>query len=111
MYDRVIRGGKLVIPGVGELTGDIGIAGGRIAALGAVDAQSATDVIDVDGHQVLPGLVDPHVHFGNQLSFQEETLTETRAAVLGGTTTVGVMLLNFGGPYDEYMDMVRESVA
>jgi dihydroorotase-like cyclic amidohydrolase len=68
-------------------------------------------VIDARGLYVFPGLVDPHVHFGNQRSFEEEALTETRAALIGGVTTVGVMLLNFFEPYDRYMEMVERSVS
>jgi dihydroorotase-like cyclic amidohydrolase len=67
-------------------------------------------VIDATGHYVMPGIVDPHVHFGNQRSFEEEALSETRAGLLGGVTTVGVMLLNFSEPYEQYMEMVRDVV-
>jgi dihydropyrimidinase len=111
MHELVIQNGRVVVPGVGVVSCDVGIADGRVAALGSLDPQSATRTIDADGHHIFPGVVDPHVHFGNQLSFEEECLTETRAAVLGGVTTVGVMLLNFGEPYDQYMDMVQAAVA
>jgi dihydroorotase-like cyclic amidohydrolase len=111
MYDLVIQNGRVVVPGVGVMSCGVGVADGKVAALGAVDAQSARQTIDARGHHIFPGVVDPHVHFGNQLSFEEECLTETRAAVLGGVTTVGVMLLNFGDPYDQYMDMVQATVA
>jgi dihydroorotase-like cyclic amidohydrolase len=111
MHDLVIQNGRVVIPGVGVVACDVGIADGKVGALGPVDTQSAKQKIDASGHHVLPGIVDPHVHFGNQLTFEEECLTETRAAILGGVTTVGVMLLNFGEPYDQYMEMVRAAVA
>jgi dihydroorotase-like cyclic amidohydrolase len=111
MHDLVIQNGRVVIPGIGVVPCDIGIAEGKIATLGSVDHQSAKRSIDAAGYHVLPGVVDPHVHFGNQLTFEEECLTETRAAILGGVTTVGVMLLNFGEPYDQYMDMVQAAVA
>ena len=111
MYELVIQTGRVVVPGVGVVACDLGIAGGKVVALGSLDAQSANQTIDASGHHIFPGVVDPHVHFGNQLSFEEECLTETRAAAIGGVTTVGVMLLNFGEPYDQYMDMVQAAVA
>jgi dihydropyrimidinase len=110
MYDLTIQGGRVVVPGVGEMSCDVGVADGKISAVGTVDAESSARTIDASGHYVFPGLVDPHVHFGNEHSFEEECLTETRAGLLGGVTTVGVMLLNFGEPYDEYMEMLQDVV-
>jgi dihydroorotase-like cyclic amidohydrolase len=111
MHDLIVQNGRLVIPGVGVVSSDVGVVDGKVAALGTLDGESAARTIDAGGHYVFPGIVDPHVHFGNQLSFAEECLTETRAAVLGGVTTVGVMLLNFGEPYDRYFEMVQAAVA
>jgi dihydroorotase-like cyclic amidohydrolase len=89
MHELVIQNGRVVVPGVGVVSCDVGIAHGKVAALGSLDAGSARQTIDARGHHIFPGVVDPHVHFGNQLSFEEECLTETRGAVLGGVTTVG----------------------
>ena len=53
-----IRGGTVLTPsGFVEL--DVGMAGGRIAALGTVDAGAE---VDASGLYVLPGFVDVHVH-------------------------------------------------
>lgn len=41
---------------------DVIIEGQSIAAVGPGEASRADDVIDVQGHTVLPGFVDPHVH-------------------------------------------------
>jgi dihydroorotase-like cyclic amidohydrolase len=71
---------------------DVGIAGGRIVALGEHLDDPAREVFDTGGKPVLPGLVDPHVHLGNSLPFEEEAVTETRAALLGGVTTLCVYL-------------------
>ena len=109
-YNLTVSGGTVVVPDAGEFRADIAISDGKIVALGNVDHKSSEQVIDATGHHVFPGLVDPHVHFGNERTFEEECLTETRASILGGTTTVGLMLLNFGEPYDQYMEMVEEVV-
>ena len=81
-FDLIVRNGTLVIPGVGTVAADIGISGSRIAAIGDALAGPAGDVLDAGGKVVLPGLFDPHVHIGNELSFEEEAQTETRAAIL-----------------------------
>jgi dihydropyrimidinase len=100
MLDLVIRGGCVVLPGEGEFRTDVGIAGGRIVALGERLDGGARDIIDARGKVVLPGVVDPHVHLGNSHSFEEETVTETRAALLGGVTTLCVYLRR----RDSYLD-------
>jgi dihydropyrimidinase len=110
-YDLVIRGGRVVVPGTGELDCDVAMTDGRIAAVGAVDALDAERVIDAAGHYVLPGIVDPHVHFANHRDYEEECLTETRAAVLGGVTTVGVMLLNFATSYHDFMPTLLDIIS
>jgi dihydropyrimidinase len=97
-FDLIVRHGTLVIPGVGKVAADVGISGGRITALGD-DLGAAEEVLDASGKIVLPGIVDPHIHIGNELPFEEEACTETRAAVLGGVTTVGIFLRWMDGSY------------
>ena len=62
-YELVIRGGRVIDPSVGlDAVRDIGIAGGRIAAV-AVDIGDDTDaVLDARGKIVAPGLIDIHTH-------------------------------------------------
>ena len=92
MLDLIVRGGCAVLPGEGKVRADVGIAGSRIVALGEQLDDGAREIFDARGKVVLPGFVDPHVHLGNSLSFEEEAVTETRAALLGGVTTVCVYL-------------------
>ena len=60
-FDTIIRGG-LVATASDSVVCDVGIRGGRIAALGE-DLGKADDVIDARGRLVLPGGIDSHVHF------------------------------------------------
>ena len=72
-FDLVVRNGTLVIPGVGTVAADVGICGGsyrRPRRRRSPDRRS--DVLDAGGKVVLPGIFDPHIHIGNERSFEEE---------------------------------------
>ena len=88
MFDLLIRGGTVAGPnGIGEA--DVGVRGGRIAAIGDLSAISAAGVFEARGLHVLPGVIDTQVHFrepGNE--HKEDLESGSRAAVLGGVTTV-----------------------
>lgn len=87
-YDLILRGGTVVLPWGMEAT-DVGVRTGRIAAIGDLRTATATEVIDCAGLHVLPGLIDSHVHLREPGDPAVETIaTGTRAAVLGGITTV-----------------------
>jgi dihydropyrimidinase len=98
-YSLIVKGGTLVIPGVGQVRGDVGIAGGKIAAIGENLAGKTDDLFDASGKVVLPGIFDPHAHIGNERSYEEEAETETRAAILGGVTTIGIFLRSLEDSY------------
>ena len=92
MFDLIIRGGEVVTPN-GVVDSDVAIAGETIAALtapGTLDAGSAARVIDAAGHIVMPGGIDPHVHYA--MNFEHILITEgppySFAAALGGNTSV-----------------------
>ncbi|WP_158927106.1 amidohydrolase family protein [Acidisphaera sp. S103] len=63
----VVRGG-LVVDGTGgePFEADVGIAGGRIAAVGKIPSRG-TEEIDARGMLVTPGFVDPHTHYDAQV--------------------------------------------
>jgi N-acyl-D-amino-acid deacylase len=66
MHDIVIRGGT-IIDGTGQpaFTGDVAIAGGRIAAIGGKQGPGRRE-IDASGLLVTPGWVDAHTHYDGQ---------------------------------------------
>ncbi len=107
-YDLVVRGGTLIIPGVGKVDADVGIASGRIVAIG--QGLTGNETYDAAGKVVLPGIFDPHIHIGNELSFDEEAESETRAAILGGVTTVGIFVRSLDESYFEHLRSWRASL-
>jgi len=81
---------------------------GKIAAV-CTDILEAKEVVDAAGKYVAPGIIDPHLHFGISAPFPEEVVTESRAALVGGVTTVGDF---FGGPkpFSEIFPGIRKAV-
>src|SRR6185312_5231653 len=86
-FDLIIRGGVAATVN-GIHPADIGVRDGRIAAIGRVEG-SAASVINAQGLHVLPGVIDTQVHLREPgLEHKEDLATGTKAAVLGGVTTV-----------------------
>jgi dihydroorotase len=87
-YDLLLKGGTIVNhDGIGKR--DLAIRDGRIAALGAIAADTAGEVIDATGLTILPGVIDSQVHFREPgMTHKEDLETGSRGAVLGGVTTV-----------------------
>ncbi|MCK9861397.1 allantoinase [Paenibacillus sp. ATY16] len=98
-YDRIILNGQVVLPG-GTYRLDIGIIGGKIAAISESLADSPADeMVDAEGKFVLPGMIDIHVHF-NEPNFGhwEGFATGSSALAAGGCTTYADMPLNGNPP-------------
>ncbi|HEY0725228.1 MAG TPA: N-acyl-D-glutamate deacylase, partial [Pyrinomonadaceae bacterium] len=67
MYDLILKGGRIYDgSGMPSFLGDVAISGGRIAAIGRINA-TADRMLDVDGLAVAPGIIDFHTHFDAQL--------------------------------------------
>ncbi|MEO7403511.1 MAG: dihydroorotase family protein, partial [Burkholderiales bacterium] len=92
MFDAVVENG-LIAGTHGLKRGSIVIRDGRVAAIAAPGEHvEAHERIDVEGCIVLPGFVDAHVHFREPgLTHKEDFGSGTRAAAVGGVTTVMVM--------------------
>ena len=93
MKKTLIQGGLVVTADfVGKY--DIAVAGERIQALkqpGAFSAADFDEVIDAGGLIVMPGLVEPHVHFDAPFmggTTDHDMLTGTKACAYGGITSV-----------------------
>ncbi|MDA8442483.1 MAG: dihydropyrimidinase [Peptococcaceae bacterium] len=79
---------------------DVRIEGERIVAVGAGIGQPQDEVMDVTGHFLLPGGIDPHTHFDLSVGVTvtaDDFASGTRAALLGGTTTIIDFATQFAG--------------
>jgi allantoinase len=87
---------------------DLGIRDGRFARIAPeIPAAEAQQVFDADHLLGFPGVVDAHTHAGIYAPLADDAVTESRAAAMGGVTTMltyfrsGQYYLNRGGPYAE----------
>ena len=87
-FDLLLEGGIVVNhDGVGGR--DIGVVGGKIAAIGALGQAAAGERMDCRGLHILPGVIDSQVHFREPGATHKEDLeTGSRGAILGGVTAV-----------------------
>jgi N-acyl-D-aspartate/D-glutamate deacylase len=73
-YDLVLRGGRVIDPETGrDGIYDVGLAGGRIAAVSA-GALAGAEELDVSGLVVAPGFIDLHSHSPTPLGFRYQAL-------------------------------------
>jgi len=85
-FDLVVKNGR-VFTATGQMSIDIWINEGRVAALGG--AHRAPERIDAKGMLILPGSIDAHVHFRDPgPNYKEDFASGSAAAAAGGVTTV-----------------------
>lgn len=89
-FDTIIRGGT-VATASDTFSCDVGIAGGKITALGS-DLGTAPEIVDATGLLVLPGGIDSHVHIAQPsapgIMMADDFASATRSAAFGGNTFV-----------------------
>ena len=91
--DILIRNAAAVIPRSGIVETNIMIENGKFKALRkSIDNIHASKIINANGKYVLPGLIDPHIHYGVYTPIDEAAKTESKSAALGGVTTMIRML-------------------
>jgi len=81
-FDLILRGGRVIDPSQKlDATTDVAFAGGKVAAVGqGLKADAGTDVRDVSGAIVTPGLIDLHTHVywgGTSLGIDAEEFCRT----------------------------------
>lgn len=85
-FDLLIVGGTLIDGSADAepVAADVGVIGGRIAAIGDLRTAAAGERIDATGRVVCPGFIDPHTHLETALLADAPDAT---GAVLQGVTT------------------------
>jgi len=108
--DTVIINGQVVLPGYVSNDCSIGIKDGKIAAIASdLSIADADEIVDAKGLAVMPGSVDCHFHLGIYRPMNEDTRSETQAALVGGVTTVlsyfrtGQHYMNKTGSYHDIL--------
>ena len=97
MWDRLLRNARVVDPVNGrDGVMDVAVKDGRIAAVGPNLQGEASEVEDLTGLVVMPGLIDPHLHLGSMFG----SAYGTRMAAAAGVTT----RLDMAGPVDEILE-------
>lgn len=97
--DLYVRNGRVVTSSE-SFSGGVLVAEGRILEVVRGNPDIAvTEILDAGGQLILPGLVDPHVHFSEPGRGRWEGFaTGSRAAAAGGITTFIEMPLNASPP-------------
>lgn len=87
MKKRLLKNARLVNEGrIWE--GDLLIDGQYISRIGSDLSEPETDILDLEGKYLLPGLIDDQVHFREPgLTHKGDIASESRAAVAGGITS------------------------
>jgi dihydropyrimidinase len=68
----------------------------------------ASNRIDASGRYVIPGVIDPHSHYGVFTPIERAAKTESKSAALGGITSV-IRMLRLDGSYKKLNDQLRMS--
>jgi dihydropyrimidinase len=86
----LVKNGRIVTA-VDDYHADLLIVDGTIAEIARGITDREAEVIDANGRMVIPGGVDPHTHLENftgRTTTSDDFLTGSRAAAVGGTTTL-----------------------
>lgn len=113
--DKLVKGGYVVFPH-GLTRMDILISRERVQALvepGSADnilSIQETETIDATGQIIFSGIIDTHVHFNTGTSHCDTIQEATKAAALGGTTTILGHIRSMTGDVAGEIDRQRELV-
>ena len=113
-FDLLIRSLRVVRPqGHAVFDADIAVKDGRVARLApGIAPARAKKVHEGRGLLAFPGVVDAHMHSGIYSPLEEDAVSESKAAAIGGVTSslnyfrTGQYYLNKGGPYAKFFPEV-----
>ena len=116
-FDLLIKNLRVVRPhGNVVHDADIAIHQGKVARVApGLAAERAKEVYDGRGRLAFPGVVDAHMHSGIYSPLDEDAVSESKAAAMGGVTSslnyfrTGQYYLNRGGPYKTFFPVVLKT--
>ena len=116
-FDLLIKNARVVRPhGNVVFDADIAITGGKIALVApGIDVTRAKAVKDGKNRLAFPGVVDAHMHSGIYSPLEEDAVSESKAAAMGGVTSslnyfrTGQYYMNKGGPYKKFYPEVLKT--
>lgn len=91
MFSDILIKNAKIVSSTKVILGDIIIKDGKIAKLGKFDDIKSEIIVDAQQQYLLPGGIDPHVHFQlkTKAGFNADTFESgSLAALAGGTTTI-----------------------
>ncbi|MBD2664983.1 D-hydantoinase [Richelia sinica FACHB-800] len=114
LLDKIIKNVRVVRPHTHtvELL-DIGIKDEKFAQITPyINPDQGKEVFDAKNLLGFPGVVDAHMHIGIYQPLDQDAVTESKAAAMGGVTTslnyirTGQYYLNKGGSYQDFFPEV-----
>jgi dihydropyrimidinase len=107
--DILIKNGNAIIPFNGIVKTNILIENGKVKALRKTIGNVSTGrVINAENKYILPGIIDPHVHYGVYTPIDNAAITESTSAVTGGVTTI-MRMIRLGGSYRRIVNHLNVS--
>ncbi len=114
VLDKIIKNVRVVRPNQQSVEKlDLGIKDGKFSQIApAIDPDQGKEVFDAQNRLGFPGLIDAHMHIGIYQPLDQDALTESKAAAMGGVTTslnymrTGQYYLNKGGSYRDFFPEV-----
>ncbi|GAB3774054.1 dihydropyrimidinase/dihydroorotase [Nocardioides ginsengisegetis] len=109
-HDLVLRNATVVTPDVTLEEHAVAIEGGRIVGIApSGEVPPGTRDIDLGGKTILPGLMDPHVHFGFGDDIGDDTMAEdfknnSVDCLIGGVTTIATTTMIGRDPLVQFFD-------
>jgi dihydropyrimidinase len=107
-FDIAIVNARIVVPKVGIVNTNMAIKDGKISEF-TPDEVQADRMIDAEGLYVLPGAIDPHVHYGVYTPIDKAAESESRSAAIGGVTTMMRMFRLYGSYKQKLKDHLDAS--
>lgn len=94
----------VVIPKAGVLQRDILIENGKIKDIRKISTNvNASARVNASGRYIIPGVIDPHSHYGVFTPIEKAARTESKSAAVGGITSV-IRMLRLDGSYRKLGD-------